>query len=68
LLGIIELAKIMQDAGLENGSNDDNDDNDSVSTLHSIEEDGIMTDFEALADVDVPDGGHAEVMMDNDVK
>lgn len=59
----------MRDAGLEDDSND-NDDDDSVSTLQSTEEDGIMTDFEALADVqlDGQDEGHTEVIMEGDDK
>jgi hypothetical protein len=58
----------MRDAGLEDDSNNDNNENDSVSTLQSTEEDGLMTDFEALADVDVPDEGHGEVVMEDDDK
>lgn len=53
-----ELAKQFGDAGLE----DEYDDaSDSVSTLQSTD-DGMVTDFEALADVEVEDEGQGEAI------
>lgn len=53
-----DLAQQLRDAGLE----DEYDDaSGSVSTLQSTE-DGLMTDFEALADVDVEDENPGEVV------
>ena len=50
-----DLAQQLRDAGLEDDDLDNNEESDSVSTLQSTE-DGIMTDFEALADVEAEDG------------
>ncbi|CAB9516882.1 expressed unknown protein [Seminavis robusta] len=58
-----DLARQLRDAGLDDDY--ENDGSDSVSTLQSTE-DGIMTDFEALADVEVEDEGQGEVVIDDD--
>ena len=52
----------MRDAGLDDDYDDDG--SDSVSTLQSTE-DGIMTDFEALADVEVEDDGHGDLIIED---
>jgi hypothetical protein len=58
-----ELAKLMRDAELD-GEYDDDGGSESVSTLQSTE-DGIVTDFEALADVEVEEG-HGELVIEDD--
>ena len=56
----VDLAQQLKDAGLE----DEYDDmSESVSTLQSTEE-GIVTDFEALADVEVEEGTEAVAIED----
>lgn len=51
-----DLAQQLHDADLDDDGSGDAD--DSVSTLQSTE-DEVMTDFEALADVQVEDQGEA---------
>ena len=60
-----ELAQQLRDAGLEDEYDDDG--SESVSTLQSTE-DGIMTDFEALADVEVEDENPGQVIAIEDDK
>jgi hypothetical protein len=54
---------MMRDAGVDDEYDDDG--SGSVSTLQSTE-DGIMTDFEALADVEVEDEGRGELVIEDD--
>jgi hypothetical protein len=53
----------MRDAELDS-EYDDAAGSESVSTLQSTE-DGIVTDFEALADVEVEEG-HGELVIEDD--
>ena len=57
-----DLAQKLRDAGIED---DLDDESDSVSTLETTE-DGLMTDFEALADVEVEDATQDEVFAIQD--
>lgn len=58
-----DLAQQLMDAGLDDDDLD-GEQSDSVSTLQS--EDGAMTDFEALADVDVEDEAQGEAFAVQD--
>lgn len=60
----VDLAQKLRDAGIED---DLDDESDSVSTLETTE-DGLMTDFEALADVEVEDATQDEVFAIQDEK
>lgn len=61
---LLDLADALRDAGLE----DEYDDaSESVSTLQSTEDD-LMTDFEALADVEVEDENPGEAVAIEDDK